>query len=128
MAVTVEDTFQYAYPAGKSVYRGTVAVLIDAGAFSQSEHTALFLEAATKVVFVGTPTAGTDGEVTGIVLPGGVRAHFAAMSIRHADGRPLQRVGILPDVWVEPTLTGIQQGRDEVLDRAVSMLSGTPDN
>jgi len=128
LAVTVEDTFQYAYPAGKSVYRGTVAVLIDAGAFSQSEHTALFLEAATKVVFVGTPTAGTDGEVTGIVLPGGVRAHFAAMSIRHADGRPLQRVGILPDVWVEPTLTGIQQGRDEVLDRAVSMLSGTPDN
>ena len=124
---TDEDTTQYAYPTGKIPYRGAVAVLIDAGAFSQSEHTALFLEASTKVIFVGTPTAGTDGEVTGIMMPGGVPAHFAAMSIRHADGRPLQRVGILPDIWVEPTPAGIQQGRDEVLDRAISLLSRTPD-
>ncbi|MGD1091992.1 MAG: S41 family peptidase [Bryobacteraceae bacterium] len=128
LAATVEDTVQYAHPGGKAPYHGRAAVLIDAGAFSQSEHTALFLEAAKKVVFVGTPTAGTDGEVTGIVLPGAVQAHFAAMSIRHADGRPLQRVGILPDVWVDSTLAGIQQGRDEVLDRAVSVLLREPDN
>ena len=125
---TVEDTNQYAYPAGKAVYGGAVADLSDAGAFSQAEHTALFLEAATDVVFVGTPTAGTDGEVTGILLPGGVPAHFAAMGIRHADGRPLQRVGILPDVWVDSTIAGIQRGRDEVLDRAVSVLLRTPNN
>jgi C-terminal processing protease CtpA/Prc len=127
-AATVEDTIQYAYPAGNTPYRGRVAVLIDAAAFSQSEHTALFLEAATKVIFVGTPTAGTDGEVTGIILPGAVQAHFAAMSIRHADGRPIQRVGMLPDIWVDSTLTGIQQGRDDVLDRAVDVLLRKPDN
>jgi C-terminal processing protease CtpA/Prc len=127
-AATVEDTIQYAYPAGKSVYRGAVAALIDGSSFSQSEHTALFLEAASKVVFVGTPTAGTDGEVTSIVLPGGVQAHFAAMSIRHADGRPLQRVGIFPDVWVDSTPQGLQHGRDEVLESAVNVLLRTPGN
>ncbi len=128
LAATVVDAAEYVYPAGKAVYRGAVAVLIDAGAFSAAEHTALFLEGATKVIFLGTPTAGTDGEVTGIVLPGGVAAHFAGLSVRHADGRPLQRVGILPDVWIEPTLAGIQQGRDEIVDRAVNVLLGTPDN
>jgi C-terminal processing protease CtpA/Prc len=124
--VTVEDSRQEAYPAGKTPYRGRVAVLIDAGAFSQAEHTALFLEASANVIFVGTPTAGTDGEVTGIVLPGGIAAHFAAMSIRHADGRPLQRVGMLPDIWVEPTAAAIHKGRDEVLEKAVDALLRTP--
>jgi C-terminal processing protease CtpA/Prc len=124
--VTVEDSRQDAYPAGKAAYRGAVAVLIDAGAFSQAEHTALFLEASANVIFAGTPTAGTDGEVTGIVLPGAIPAHFAAMSIRHADGRPLQCVGILPDIWVEPTPAAIQQGRDEVLARAVNALLQKP--
>lgn len=120
--VTVEDDRQEAYPSGKAPYHGPVAVLIDAGAFSQAEHTALFLETSASVIFVGTPTAGTDGEVTGIILPGAIPAHFAAMSIRHADGRPLQRVGILPDIWVEPTPAGIRQGRDEVLEKAIEAL------
>jgi C-terminal processing protease CtpA/Prc len=124
--VTVEDSRQDALPAGKAAYRGRVAVLIDAGAFSQAEHTALFLEAAANVIFVGTPTAGTDGEVTGIILPGGIPAHFAAMSIRHADGRALQRVGILPDIWVEPTPAAIEKGRDEVLENAVDALLRKP--
>jgi C-terminal processing protease CtpA/Prc len=124
--LTVEDDRQEAYPAGKTPYHGRVAVLIDAGAFSQAEHTALFLEAAASVIFVGTPTAGTDGEVTGIVLPGAIPAHFAAMSVRHADGRPLQRVGILPDIWVEPTPAAIQKGRDEVLEKAIDALLRKP--
>jgi len=124
--LTVEDSRQEAYPAGKPAYRGRVAVLIDADAFSQAEHTALFLEASANVIFVGTPTAGTDGEVTGIVLPGAIPAHFAAMGIRHADGRPLQRVGILPDIWIEPTAAGIRQGRDEVLEKAVDALLRKP--
>jgi hypothetical protein len=32
-------------------------------------------------------------------------------------------VGILPDVWIEPTVKGLQQGRDEVLERAVELLT-----
>jgi len=44
------------------------------------------------------------------------------MQARHADGRPLQRVGILPDIWAEPTINGLREGRDEVLERAVEFL------
>ena len=97
-------------------------MLIDENAQSQSEHTCLFFEAATNVTFVGTPTAGADGDVTELVLPGGLAVSFSGHGVRHADGRQLQRVGILPDIRVEPTLKGLKEGRDEILDAAVEFL------
>jgi hypothetical protein len=53
------------------------------------------------------------------MLPGGVRVMFTGHDVRHADGRQLQRVGILPHVEVRPTLAGLRAGRDEVLERAL---------
>jgi C-terminal processing protease CtpA/Prc len=123
-AVTEDGGVQYAAPSGKPVYRGRVAVLIDERAFSQGEHTALFLRAATRVAFVGTPTSGNDGDVTFVTLPGAVEASFTGENVRQGDGAPLQRVGIIPDVWVEPTVEGVRTGQDEVLERAVAVLLG----
>ena len=102
-------------------------MLIDERAISQSEHTALGFEQVADTVFVGTPTAGANGDVTSFFLPGGMQVYFTGHDVRHADGRQLQRVGILPDVEVAPTLAGIRAGRDEVLERAVAYLRGTSD-
>jgi len=121
-AVTEDIYVQEALPSGKPAYRGRVAVLIDGGSFSLSEHTGLLIEASAKTIFVGTPTSGTDGTVTSMMLPGRLEAHFSGINVRHADGRPLQRVGILPDVRVAPTVKGIQEGRDEILDAAIQAL------
>jgi C-terminal processing protease CtpA/Prc len=100
-------------------YKGKVVVLIDERAISQAEHTCLFLEAMAHAKFVGTPTNGANGDVTSVVLPGDIRVHFTGHDVRHADGRQLQRVGIQPDLRVEPTIQGIRKGRDEVLEAAV---------
>jgi C-terminal processing protease CtpA/Prc len=104
------------------VYRGKVVMLIDESAISQAEHTCLFFEAATDVAFIGMPTNGANGDVTNVVLPGGVRMSFSGQTVRHADGRPLQRVGIQPKIKVEPTVAGVAAGRDEILDAAVKFL------
>jgi hypothetical protein len=34
-------------------------------------------------------------------------------------------VGLRPHVYVRPTLSGLQSGRDEVLERALESLKGT---
>jgi C-terminal processing protease CtpA/Prc len=47
---------------------------------------------------------------------------FTGDEVRHADGRRLQRIGLVPDVRVEPTVEGIRAGRDEVLERALALL------
>lgn len=103
-------------------YNGKVAVLIDESAISQAEHTCLFIEAACHPQFIGTPTEGANGEVTNAVLPGGISFSFTGMSVRHGDGRQLQRIGILPTLTVAPTIAGLRAGRDEVLEAAVRRL------
>lgn len=104
------------------VYRGKVVVLINEDAISQAEHTCLFFESATDVTFIGTPTAGANGDVTLMVLPGNLTVSFSGHNVRHADGRQLQRVGIQPTIRVAPTIRGLVEGRDEVLDAAVKYL------
>ncbi len=109
-------------PDGPWRYTGKIVVLINEDAISQSEHTCLFLEAAADATFIGSPTNGANGDVTTTVLPGGITVNFTGHDVRHADGRQLQRVGILPHVPVEPTIEGIRAGRDEVLAKAVEFL------
>ncbi|MBV9495757.1 MAG: hypothetical protein JOZ54_16035 [Acidobacteria bacterium] len=106
--------------AEKPKYTGKILVLIDDRAISQSEHSCLFYEAANGATFIGSPTAGANGDVTNFSLPGGFVISFTGHDVRHADGRQLQRVGIQPDVKVEPTIAGLRAGRDEVLERAIA--------
>jgi C-terminal processing protease CtpA/Prc len=116
-------TFQQRIPTtDKPLYRGRVVMLIDEFAISQSEHSGLFFEAATNLTYVGSPTAGANGDVTFLTLPGGIEVSFTGHDVRHADGRRLQRIGLQPDVPVRPTLAGIRAGRDEVLERAMALL------
>ena len=106
-------------------YTGRTVMLIDERTISQAEHTGLFLEVANGTRFIGTPTAGANGDVTTVTLPGGLSMSFSGHEVRHADGRQLQRVGLVPDLTVRPTIAGIRAGRDEVLERALSWLLST---
>ena len=114
-------TFKQPLPKnhGKWIYRKPTYMLIDHQAISQAEHTGLFFEAANGTQFIGTETAGANGDVTNLCLPGDLCLYFTGHDVRHADGRQLQRVGLTPHVRVSPTIAGIRAGKDEVLDRAV---------
>lgn len=107
------------------VYKGKVVTLISEEAISRAEHACLFFEAATDVTFVGTPTQGANGDVTLMVLPGNLPISFSGHDVRHADGRQLQRLGIQPHVKVAPTIRGLIDGRDEILEAAINHLQKT---
>ncbi|HKQ06277.1 MAG TPA: S41 family peptidase [Blastocatellia bacterium] len=112
-------------PAKGAIYKGKVVMLINHDAISQAEHTCLFFESATSVTFIGSPTVGANGDVTNLVLPGGIYVSFSGHSVSHADGRQLQRVGVQPHIKAEPTLKGIREGRDDVLEAAVKFLDAS---
>jgi C-terminal processing protease CtpA/Prc len=103
-------------------YRGKTVMLIDERTQSQAEHTGLFLEAANGTKFIGSHTAGANGDVTNFRVPGGILIYFSGQAVRHADGRQLQRIGLVPHIEVRPTIKGIQAGRDEVLEKAKEYL------
>jgi C-terminal processing protease CtpA/Prc len=124
---TERTTFEFAQAlphTDKWRYLKPTVMLIDERTISQAEHTGLFLEAANGTKFIGSPTMGANGDVTVVALPGRVTMSFTGQAVRHADGRQLQRIGLVPDVLVRPTIAGVRAGRDEVLERAVRYLEG----
>jgi C-terminal processing protease CtpA/Prc len=125
-ADTASYSFAQKIPERKGdVYRGKVVMLINEAAISQAEHTCMFFEAATDVTFIGTPTAGANGDITFMVLPGNLQVSFSGHDVRHADGRQLQRMGIQPTIRVASTIRGLIEGRDEILERAIKYLGET---
>jgi C-terminal processing protease CtpA/Prc len=106
-------------------YTGRTAALIDVHTQSQAEWLALALS-ATGATLIGSPTFGGIGATTPVMLPGGIRASFPSGEWHRADGRPIQRIGIQPDIVVRPTIEGIRAGRDEVLERAIEHVRGRP--
>ena len=124
-AYVTSQVFEQRIPAtDKWRYTGKTAMLIDARAISQSEHSGLFYRAANGTIFIGSPTAGANGDVTWFMAPGGLRISFSGHDVRWPDGQQLQRVGLKPDVEVVPTIAGIRAGRDEVLEKAVEVMTG----
>ncbi|MCP4213202.1 MAG: hypothetical protein GY765_01040 [bacterium] len=107
---------------GKWRYKGKTVMLINENAISQAEHTGLFFEAANGTEFIGSATAGANGDVTNFLLPGGLTVYFTGQAVFHADGGQLQRKGLQPHVKVKPTIAGIRAGKDEVLDKAIEYL------
>jgi C-terminal processing protease CtpA/Prc len=104
-------------------FGGPIAVLVDEATISQAEYTAMALRAAPQAFVVGSTTQGADGNVSTLPLPGGLSSTFSGLGVFYPDGSPTQRIGIVPDVVVEPTVEGIRDGRDEVLERALREIS-----
>jgi C-terminal processing protease CtpA/Prc len=81
------------------------------------------LEAGPKTITVGSQTAGADGNVSRIPLPCGLYAMISGIGVFYPDGTPTQRVGVHIDVVVKPTVEGIRQGKDEVLEAAIRQIT-----
>lgn len=105
-------------------YEGEVAILVDESSISQSEYTAMALRAGPRAVVVGSTTAGADGNVSQVPLPGGLSTLISGIGVFYPDGTPTQRIGIVPDVEARPTVAGIRAGRDEVLEAALRHILG----
>ncbi|MFK8102330.1 MAG: S41 family peptidase, partial [Saprospiraceae bacterium] len=103
-------------------YKGKVAILINEISQSQAEYTTMALRTAPRAKVIGSTTAGADGNVSKLLLPGNLRTMISGIGVFYPDGTPTQRVGIIPDIPCEPTIKGIQAGKDEVLDRAIQYI------
>lgn len=122
--------FKYAKPRtyGKlnnSPYAGKIILLADESSVSHAEFSIMGLQAATEnSLTIGNATAGKDGDVTyPFPLPGGLFTRFSGLGIYYPDGTPTQRRGVKIDIKVRPTIKGLQEGRDEVLEYAIRYVS-----
>ena len=83
----------------------------------------MIFKKAPNAVLLGSNTSGTNGGSTIISLPGNVVTQFTCYGVYWPDGQETQKIGIIPDIKIYPTIEGYRQNKDELLDAAVSFLS-----
>ncbi|MBC5617564.1 S41 family peptidase [Alistipes hominis] len=104
-------------------YKGKVIILVNEGTQSSMEFSTMALSQAPDARVIGSTTAGADGDVSYIDLPGGIKTMITGLGVFYPDGGQTQRIGIKIDEVITPTLEGIKAGRDEILEQAVEVIN-----
>ena len=103
-------------------YEKLVVVLMDELSVSNSEFSIMDLRTGDHVVVLGNNSLGTDGDITELPLPNGNILWFTSCSVYTPEMGQTQRIGLTPDIEVYPTVEGIKEGRDEMLEAAVEYI------
>jgi C-terminal processing protease CtpA/Prc len=113
-------------PSSGVHYGGKVVVLVNEKTQSYGETLAMLFQAIPGVVLMGSQTAGANGNIVQLVLPGGLETYYSGAGMYYPDGHETQRIGIVPTLPARPTLVGLQADRDEVLEQASAYLRAQP--
>lgn len=103
---------------------GRVAFITDGRAISYAESVMGYVEGYRLGAIVGQPTAGTNGNVNPFTLPGGFTVVWTGMQVLKHDGSQHHLVGVQPTVPAVRTLRGVREGKDELLDVALEVVTG----
>lgn len=106
----------------KKQFKGKVAILVNEMTQSNAEFTAMALSVAPRSTVIGSQTAGTDGNVSKIILPGNISTTITGIGVLYPNGKETQRNGILIDIPVKITIKGIRSGKDEILQKAINFI------
>ncbi len=103
-------------------YQGNVIILIDHGVMSHGEYATMALSMAPKAILIGTRTAGADGNVSEVVLPGNYHCEFTGLGWYYLNGKQTQRIGIIPNINVDYSLDSELKQGDPIMQRALEFI------
>ena len=72
---------------------------------------------------IGTQTAGADGDIVRLTLPGGHKLEFSGNAIFYPNHREIQRKGVKIDKIIEPTMKDLTGNDDTLLKEALRMIN-----
>jgi len=101
------------------LYQGKLIILFDERTQSQAEYTCMGLEQFPDAIKIGSTTSAADGNVAEMYLPGQIITYATFLGTYYPDYTETQRVGIIPDYEIQPTILGIRAGQDEIMDFAL---------
>ncbi len=108
--------------AGKESYKGKIVILVNELTQSNAEFVTMAFQSAKNVTVIGSTTAGADGNISIIKLPGGFNTWISGLGVYYPDGTNAQQKGVKIDLLIKPTIAGIKNGEDEVLEKAKSLI------
>lgn len=118
----VAASYRSAGPGRWATYEGPVVLLVGPGTQSAAEDFCIPLVAAHRVTVLGRQSSGTDGNITGLKLPGGFSLTFTGLDVRFPDGSLFHGVGIVPDHEIAVEAADLAAGIDRALVSAIETL------
>lgn len=103
-------------------YSGKVILLMDERSVSQSETTIMSLRQSPNAVVIGSDSRGANGDLVEVKLPGDLRINMSGLGVYTPEGEQTQRVGLKPDIEIFPTIQGIKEGRDELIEKGIEEI------
>lgn len=101
-------------------FAGPLAIVVDELSISTTEIFAGGLQAINRARVFGSQTAGEALPAVAEALPNGDMLYHAIANFLSGAGRPLEGIGVVPDVAVPVTRSQLVKGRDPALDAALS--------
>jgi len=102
---------------------GEIIYLINEKPVSAAETFLYYIkELEPNTIFIGQQTALTTGSITYFKLPGGYFVRFTGMLAIEKDNKLFE--GIKPTIEVKPSIEGLMNGKDEVLEEAINHIQG----
>ncbi|WP_342381981.1 S41 family peptidase [Myxococcus stipitatus] len=122
-AFEVQEEEEYSFePLSNPSYPGPIVLLVGPRSISAAENFSMMLTGARRVTVIGRRSAGTNGNLTQLQLPGRMTVWFTGMEVLFPDRSTFHGVGIVPDIESTPTLSDLAAGRDTELLRAIEYL------
>ncbi|MCY0970084.1 S41 family peptidase [Chryseobacterium wangxinyae] len=118
----IDKTYKFAGKNNPNAYKGQIVVLINEYTQSAAELWAMIFKKVPNVIFVGSQTAGADGNKTSIKMTDGNEIIFSGLGIYYPNGDETQRIGIQPDIVVRPTVESIRNNQDLLLLKAFELI------
>jgi len=104
-------------------YKGPIIEIVNAVSQSQAEYTTMAFQSAPNVTVIGSTTAGADGNVSPIILPGGIYTLISGIGVYYINGEETQRKGIRIDIELRPTIESIKDGKDLLMEKAIEIIN-----
>lgn len=113
---------EYKTQENTNYYKGKVAILVNEGTQSHGEFSAMAYSKAPRSVTIGSQTAGADGNIQRFHLPGNILITYTGLGTYYPNWEMCQRVGVKIDIPVYPTIKGVKDGRDELLEEGIKYI------
>jgi C-terminal processing protease CtpA/Prc len=104
-------------------FKGKVAVIVDAACASTCEVVTAALRADLHAVVVGETTGGSSGGPVSIELPSShADVGIPTWVLTSAEGKPIEDVGVVPDLAIDATPDALRTGIDLPLKTAIDKI------
>lgn len=101
---------------------GKIVFLCGANSISRTESFLQNFKYNKLGTIIGQPTAGVTGNVIGTSIAGEIALWWTGMFVENPDGSRFHGVGVIPDIYVKPSIKAFTEGRDAEMERSLLYL------